>query len=189
MQITYRVRNSFFDRPAVVGRLTIARRKALTKAGAYVRKRARSSMRRRKSASKPGSPPSAHESGSAPSLKTILFAYDEQIDGVVVGPVKLNRYINGVEARSTVGALHEFGETANISEHRYMPDGSGWMPQTTVMEWRRTDRRRSLRIRPGLRLEQRKRVAQYPKRPFMAPALAAEQSKFPDLFRDSIKAK
>jgi hypothetical protein len=188
MQITYRVRNSFFDRPAVVARLTIARRKVLSRAGAFVRKRARSSMRRRKAASAPGTPPTARAKGTD-SLKTILFAYDDRRDAVIIGPVLLNRVTNGVQARTTVPALHELGESAVIAEHRYMPDGSGWMPTENVMQWRRTDQRRALKPRSGLRLEKRKRTAQYPKRPFMAPALAAEKSKFPDLFRDSIKAK
>ncbi len=84
-------------------------------------------------------------------------------------------------ARTTVPALHEFGETALILEKRWVPNVGRPSP------WRRMDRRRSVRLYDNGREETRRRAAQYPKRPFMAPALAAEAPKFPDLFENSIK--
>ncbi len=87
MNVTFKVKEAFFDRPKVIASLKKAKRKALSKAGAFVRKRARSSMRRRKGVSSPGSPPSAHSNGH--SLKTILFAYQPQSESTIVGPVQL----------------------------------------------------------------------------------------------------
>jgi hypothetical protein len=186
MQITYAVRNAFFDRPAVAAAVDRAQRQVLSRAGAFIRTRARSSLRRRKGISEPGRPPSIHSKSK--SLKTILFAYDLQSRSVVVGPVLFNAVTSGVTARTTVPALHEFGGDAVILEYRYVPDGSRMTP-TGPNEWRRVDLRRKLRTRPGYRLETRKRIARYPARPFMGPALAAERPNIVTLFRDSVKGQ
>jgi hypothetical protein len=76
-------KGSFFDSERVLRGMAIARRKALSKAGAFVRTRARSSIRRRKTISQPGAPPSGHV-GTYRQL--IFFAYDKGSDSVVVGP-------------------------------------------------------------------------------------------------------
>jgi len=182
MQVTFAVRESFFDRPLVIKALARAKRKVLSKAGAFVRKRARSSIRRRKKPSAPGSPPSAHSKDSA-SLKTILFAFQPQSESTIVGPVALNQVNFTVESvTTTVPGLHERGETAIIREYRYVPeegtDGN--------VEWRRLDGRRKYKPWKGRRFETRRRTARYPKRPFMRPALEAEAPNFPELFKNSI---
>lgn len=84
------VKNLFFDRAMVVREVGKMNAKALGKAGAFVRRRARSSLRRRKAVSSPGSPPSVHSSDSVATLKNILFAYDRANQSVIIGPVKLN---------------------------------------------------------------------------------------------------
>jgi hypothetical protein len=94
----------FFDRARVLAAADKATVRALSKAGAYVRTAARSSLRRRKRPSKPGTPPSVHADGFA-SLKTIFFAFEPGSRSVVVGPVK----INGARTSPTVPELHEFG--------------------------------------------------------------------------------
>ena len=182
MNVTFAIKESFFDRPKVISALKRAKRRALSKAGAFVRKRARSSMRRRKRASAPGSPPSAH-AGSGPSIKTILFAFQPESESTVVGPVQLHQVNYTVESvASTVPGLHERGETAIIREYRYEPiSGSG-----DPTEWRRVPGNRKARDRDGFRLVNRRRTARYPKRPFMRPALEAEAPNFPELFRNSI---
>lgn len=104
MEVTMQVKHLFFNRAEVireVGRLNAA---ALRRAGAFVRRRARSSMRRRKAASNPGSPPSAHSRHPTRSLKNILFAYDPVNKSVVIGPVLFSRSQPG-----GVPAIHEFG--------------------------------------------------------------------------------
>src|SRR5690606_6172596 len=49
----------FFDRKAVTSRVDKATRKVLSRFGAFVRRTARSSIRKRKKTSQPGSPPSS----------------------------------------------------------------------------------------------------------------------------------
>jgi hypothetical protein len=65
-------------------------------------------MRRRKATSPAGSPPSAHSKDSVATLKNILFAYEPQNMGVVIGPVLLNG------SQGSVPALHEFGGSRAI---------------------------------------------------------------------------
>ena len=45
--VSMKVVNLFFDRPAVIRRLDVANHRALSKAGAYVRRAAMSRLRRR----------------------------------------------------------------------------------------------------------------------------------------------
>ena len=181
MNVTFHIKESFFDRPKVIASLKKAKRKALSKAGAFVRRRARSSMRRRKGVSPEGSPPSAHSSGN--SLKTILFAFQPQSESTIVGPVQFNQVNFTVESvTSTVPGLHERGETAIIREYRYRPiDGN------SDVQWRRVNGRRRYGPREGYKFETRRRTARYPKRPFMRPALEAEAPNFPELFKNSIQ--
>ena len=77
--------SQYFD-PKVVrramGRVTAA---ALRYAGAYIRKAAQHSIRRRKRISRPGDPPSSH-TGSLKGL--ILYGYDPAVPSVVIGPRK-----------------------------------------------------------------------------------------------------
>ena len=78
----------FFDTAAVLRATTAAERKVLSRMGAFVRQRARSSLRKRKAVSPPGSPPSSHE-GSL--RKYLFFSYEPRSRSVVVGPAKLNK--------------------------------------------------------------------------------------------------
>ena len=78
----------FFDRQAVSSAVSRAERRVLSKFGAFVRRGARSSIRKRKSISKPGSPPSSH---TGLLRDFIFFVYETQRSRVVIGPVQLNR--------------------------------------------------------------------------------------------------
>ena len=184
MKVTFAVKESFFDRPKVIKALGRAKRKALSKAGAFVRKRARSSLRRRKKPSAPGSPPSVHSKDNI-SLKTILFAFDPQAETTVVGPVALNQVnFTLASVTTTVPGLHERGETAVIREYRHISERNS---SGENVPWRRVNGRRKPRQYSGFKLEIRSRTARYPKRPFMGPALEAEAPNFPELFANSIK--
>jgi hypothetical protein len=77
---------TFFDATELMKGVDKAEKKALSRAGAFVRKRARGSIRRRKTVSRPGRPPNAH----LDDLKRILFAYDKSAGSVVIGPMPLN---------------------------------------------------------------------------------------------------
>lgn len=82
--ITWRIKDVFFDRQAVISAVDAAKRKVLSKAGALIRQTAKTSIRKRKGTSQPGQPPFSHE-GSL--RKFIYFGYDRASDSVVVGPV------------------------------------------------------------------------------------------------------
>lgn len=95
---------SFFDRTRVLKSIDRAQRRVLSRAGAFVRTRARSSIRRRKSISKPGRPPT-NQTGVL--KKSIRFGYEERTESVVIGPSD-----NFGKRGSEVPSLLEFGGTA-----------------------------------------------------------------------------
>lgn len=111
--IDMRVKALFFDRPKVRRAVDRAKRQALSKAGAFIRQRARTSMRRRRGPAPPGQPPHAHE-GSLRRL--ILFGYDRASDSVVVGPLRLNK---PGEAPSVL----EFGGRTTVERRRTRKGG------------------------------------------------------------------
>lgn len=168
--MSMRMKEFFFDRQAVKGRMTKSNRKALSKAGAFIRRRARSSLRRRKKSSEPGRAPSVHTSDRVATLKNILFAYEPQSESLVVGPVKLNRQtlLGPQLGNTTVPQVHEFGATVRIREVKV---GKGWRSGVR-------------RVRPGQPV--RVRAAKYPERPFMGPALEAEKDSIPDAWSGSL---
>jgi hypothetical protein len=170
--VTMKVVDLFFDRPAVTRRLDVANRKALSQGGAFIRRAAISRLRRRKRYSLPGESPSVHSSDPVANLRFILFGFDGR-DSVIIGPVGLNQkqYINGKISGGTVPNLMEFGGRAGIREKLV---GKSWMPRG-----RRAPR-------PGQ--PTRIRLATYAPRPFMGPAMTAEQDKFPQLWARSISA-
>ncbi len=156
---TYSVSKLFFDRAEVMRRVDQARVRVLSRQGAFIRTRARRRiLRPRKGVARPDQAPSTHTDSGA-SLRTILFFYDKQSQSVVVGPVRLNR-VRRSGGRLTIPQLHEFGGAVPITEVRYRRRG----------QWYQTNRFH----RPGKALQQRKRVAIYPARPFMSKALDQE---------------
>jgi hypothetical protein len=168
--ITMQAKQLFFDRRLVKNRISKANRKALSKAGAFIRRRARSSLRRRKGVSTPGRPPSVHSSDGVATLKNILFAYEPNSESLVVGPVKLNQQtlLGPQLGAMTVPQLHEFGGRVRIREVK------------VGKQWRSGVRR----VRP--RQPVRVRSAKYPERPFMGPALEAEKDNIPDAWVGSV---
>lgn len=80
--------SQFFDRKTVVSAMDRAKRKVLSRFGAFVRRRARSSIRKRKKVSEPGTPPT-NRTGLL--RNNIFFVYDRPRDSVVIGPILLNR--------------------------------------------------------------------------------------------------
>lgn len=79
-------KRGFFDRAIVQQAVDRAQRKVLSKFGAFVRQRARTSIRKRKGTSSPGGPPFSHV---GLLRKFILFAYDPARQSVVIGPTLL----------------------------------------------------------------------------------------------------
>jgi len=82
------IKRTFFDRKAVSSAVDRTTRRVLSRFGAYVRRGAKSSIRKRKKISEPGRPPSSH---TGLLKKFIFFAYDRDRRSVVIGPVALNQ--------------------------------------------------------------------------------------------------
>lgn len=82
-------RGVFFDAPAVMDATTRAERRVLSRFGAFVRRRARSSIRKagpRTRSSQPGRPPKSH---TGLLRRHILFGYDRDRHSVTIGPARL----------------------------------------------------------------------------------------------------
>ncbi len=79
-------KQGFFDRAKVKNAVDADTRRVLSKFGAFVRQRAKTSIRKRKGTSPPGSPPHSH---TGLLRKFILFAYDADRKSVVIGPTLL----------------------------------------------------------------------------------------------------
>lgn len=152
----------FFDRKAVTKRVDRTQRRVYSKFGAYVRRRARSSIRRRKRSSLPGKPPSSHH-GLLRQL--IFFSYDAQRETVVIGPL----------ASNSIAGYNAGGDVPDALEHG---------GRTRVIDWDRMNEqhRRGERVRL---LFVRKTIKA---RPFMGPAMEHEKPKLPQMWRDSIRA-
>lgn len=86
--IDLRIRSLFFDRQKITRAVDKAKRAVLSKAGAFIRTAARTSIRKRKGSAPPGAPPHSHV---GLLRRFILFGYDRASDSVVVGPVKLDK--------------------------------------------------------------------------------------------------
>lgn len=76
-------KRGFFDRALVQQSVDKATRKVLSRFGAFVRQRAKTSIKKRKEISRPGQPPHSHV---GLLRKFILFAYDPGRQSVVIGP-------------------------------------------------------------------------------------------------------
>ena len=100
-------RETFFDRKAVRSAVDRTARRVLSRFGAFVRRAARSSIRKRKRTSMPGEPPSSH---TGLLRRFIFFGYDHQRRSVVIGPQRLNQKIGEAPA-----AL-EYGGTSTVVE-------------------------------------------------------------------------
>ena len=79
-------KRGFFDREGVMRELSRVERRVLSRYGAFVRRRARSLIRRRKKISRPGKPPT---SWTGLLRDNIFFLYDAQGKRLLVGPVRI----------------------------------------------------------------------------------------------------
>jgi hypothetical protein len=183
------LKGNFFDRAKVEKAVGRRRRALLSKAGAFVRTRAISSMlghnvpkgfghkskvSDRSGVSAPGQPPFPH---TGLLVKWILFAWDQAAGGVVVGPMKTNQVFFDRDRKPVTGTVPqvlEYGGRITVLE---------WYLSHLAV-WVRADLRfkRKLAERPT-----RYRTVAIAARPFMRPALAAEAPNFPSVFKDSLE--
>lgn len=168
--ISVKATDFFFDRKVVIDAVGKAAARNLSKAGAYIRTSARSSIRKRKRVSKPGEPPSSH---TGHLKEYIWFAFDPRAESVVVGPVGFNQksVSNGEIVSGVVPVILEKGGTIGIRE--------------VLTRWGWQTRGRSRRREQGLPTRVRK--ASYEARPYMGPAFEKNKDKFKDIWADSIK--
>ncbi len=96
------IKRIFFDRKAVTGAADRTSRRVLSKFGAFVRRTARSSIRKRKRASSPGEPPSSR---TGLLKRFIFFGYDRTKQSVVIGPQKLNQKIGDAPEALEYGGI------------------------------------------------------------------------------------
>jgi hypothetical protein len=177
---TTKLNRMFFDQEKVQKALSRARRKALSKVGALVRKRAQRSMRYRNKPSAPGQPPSAHKSKQLAALKRmkraknngallrelLFYGYDTAAGSVVVGPLGFRG--------SDAPKLHEFG-------------GSKAGGGRTI--WVKNKPGRNAKGRytaDGMMKVTLNGSVRYPARPFMRPALHATMPKMAEQFRNTV---
>jgi len=103
-------RTMFFDRKAVLSATDRATRWVLSRFGAFVRTRSRSSIRKRKRSAAAGKPPSSHVG----LLKRfIFFIYDAAKKSVIIGPVRLNQAVGNAPE-----ALEHGGRSQVVSRRR-----------------------------------------------------------------------
>ena len=184
MTVSIAIKDWFFDREAVQKAVERGNLRALSKAGAFIRTRARSSLRRRKKPSPAGSPPSVHSRDSFATLKNILFGLEPQRQAVIIGPVAL-RGSSGNAATApvsgTVPNVMEFGGAIAVSEQQVTFHDHG----QKVVQWVQANPRRR---RPGKRdIPRRRRRVRVDARPFMGPALEAEAQHIPDAWSGSVR--
>ena len=136
------IKGLFFDSAKVRAATSRAERRVLSRFGAFVRRSARSSIRKRKRSSAPGQPPSSH---TGLLKRFIFFAYEPRSGrSVVIGPVRLNQKIGDAPAalehggRSQVVAASRRRKRAGPHGHR---SGRG-------RSWARPSRRSSRSCRP-----------------------------------------
>lgn len=175
--VTYEMKSLFFDRPAVESAISRGERKALSKIGAFLRTRARTSILRRvaykgkrasvkrvragkaakvQESARPGEPPRVRSRDKVATIRNILFAFQPETHSVVTGPVALNTRLTG-GSETTVPGLLERGGSVDVAQ--FKPDFSNVWSMGNVR-------------RPGV--QNRMTRAQYAAHPFMGPTLDAE---------------
>ena len=104
--IRFEMTKLFFDTRKVRKAVDAGTRRVLSKFGAFVRRTARSSIRKRKKASPPGSPPSSH---TGLLKRFIWFGYEPARRSVVIGPARLS-----AKGRGEAPHLLEYGGTGVV---------------------------------------------------------------------------
>lgn len=154
-------KGSFFDREPIRKAVDAATLRILSRFGAYVRQRAKTSVRVREGTSSPGLPPFGHKSGVRKKTSRsgearvrpisllreyILFSYDRERKSVIIGPAKLS----GTVGPRALEALEYGGASVSLSNGKT----------------------RSVSVRA---------------RPFMRPAFSEELQRLPEDWRDAVR--
>jgi hypothetical protein len=197
MSFGYDVKAMFFDRQAVIDAIGRANVKVLSRAGAFIQRRAKSSIRKRRRVSRPGEPPSSHV-GTLRNL--IYFGFDTRQRSVVVGPTPVG----------TVGVVPptlEYGGPTTVKKNlrrqrRRVGDGGEirldgyrgettkknkdgkWVTYTKLTTQAQADR--ANRLNEELYGPETIGGGRIEPRPYMGPALRAEMPRLPTLWANSL---
>jgi phage gpG-like protein len=104
-----KIRHLFFDREKVVRAVDKSTRQVLSKFGAFVRRTAKQSIRKRKTTAPAGQPPSSH---TGLLKRFIFFGYEPQRRSVVIGPERLDQ--KNTDAPHTL----EYGGRTTVDKKR-----------------------------------------------------------------------
>jgi hypothetical protein len=187
IKLTVRTR---FDKQKLKKKAETASFTSLRHAGGAIGKTARFSIRRRKTASKPGSAPHTQ---TGMLRRVIRYEVTHNKTEVVIGPVN--------EIAGRLWNLHEFGGVAikrrKLKPHRFRVGQHGPIRvkhQGIKTSFARIPLRTAAQANRATRLvtEENERRGDnkplhYPKRPFMKPALDANRSRLPTFWANSIK--
>lgn len=110
-------KNSFFDSQKVLASVDKATGAVLSRFGAFVRRTARSSIRKRRRESVPGQPPS-NRTGLL--KKFIFFGYERDSRSVVIGPAKLNQKTRAPSVLEYGGKTKVKDKNVRIAARPYM---------------------------------------------------------------------
>lgn len=167
--------------------------RSLRHAAGAVRLTARRSIRRRKKASQPGSPPHTQSGNLKRSIR-----YEVTQDDALIGPVN--------EFGGRIWNLHEFGGMGRprrlLKPHRFKPGEFGPVrvrrrgaKPTQATSFHRARLRTTAQAARATRLieeENQRRTGgpgprRYPRRPFMGPALEMMRPRLPKFWRNSVR--
>ncbi len=164
------VKGMFFDRKGLGSAMDRAKLRFLARAGAYVMKVARRSIRTSDEPSQPGEPPHGHADQQL--SRNIYFGLDRSDETCVVGPINL-RTKGARPVRGTVPRALEQG-------------GQIWVQEVYQFgRWRSVSGRRNGNRFNGLPTRLRKVTIEA--RPFMGPALAVCRHKLPSLMKGTFR--
>lgn len=192
-----RFKANFFSRH-LSGTVSKGAMRALSKLGAFVQRRTKSSIRYAANPSKPGKPPRAiRHSGfsrektnrttgavtkqsTSPLRELIFFAYDSARKTVVIGPAIFLRSKSGPGRVPRV-----LGEGGTVTTRKPVPRTRGRKatPQQSAT-FRRLVKEGRITPRPR---EYVKRTVTIAARPYLVPAFQAELPKLPQFLREAIK--
>jgi len=162
---------TFFHARKILDPEERARHRYLSKAGAFVRRDAKGLIRKAKSPSKAPAPPHSH---TGQLRNRIFFAEDASTGHMLIGPEKFNQVFFAGDGQPVSGTIPEILEQPEGGEIRILEVWSDHFHK-----WMRADLR-SKRKLAGRKT--RLRTVHIESRPFMAPALAKNVDKFPDLW-------
>lgn len=174
--IDMKLKMQFFDPSKLLREADRAKARVLSKAGSYVWKTDKQSIKKRKGPSRPGQPPHSH--GGGLFKRHIYFSRPANgADSVVIGPALLSNPHPGGDGKPVAGGtipeVLEFG--GSITRIEYF--------SLSKKKWVLVSRRFPNR---GKGRPRRKITKNIKARPSARPALAKEAPNFPQLFKNTI---